>query len=77
MFGHIGFTFAGPNRNSMTDKIDRCRLVLVTPDIADAAELARLTGDALRGGDVASVIIPQHGSGRERASRSGARPWFR
>jgi thiamine-phosphate pyrophosphorylase len=44
----------------MTDKIDRCRLVLVTPDIADAAELARLTGDALRGGDVASVIIPQH-----------------
>lgn len=44
----------------MTDTIDRCRLVLVTPDIADAAELARLTGDALRGGDVASVIIPQH-----------------
>jgi thiamine-phosphate pyrophosphorylase len=44
----------------MTDKIDRCRLVLVTPDIADTAELARLTGDALRGGDVASVIIPQH-----------------
>ena len=44
----------------MTDPIDRCRLVLVTPDIADAAQLAQLTGDALRGGDVASVIIPQH-----------------
>lgn len=45
----------------MTDPINRCRLVLVTPDIADAAELAAVTGDALRGGDVASVIIPQHG----------------
>lgn len=44
----------------MTDPINRCRLVLVTPDIADAAQLAAITGDALRGGDVASVIIPQH-----------------
>jgi len=44
----------------MTDAINRCRLVLVTPDIADAAELAAVTGDALRGGDVASVIIPQN-----------------
>lgn len=44
----------------MTDASDRCRLVLVTPDIADAAELASVTGDALRGGDVASVIIPQN-----------------
>lgn len=45
----------------MTDPLDRCRLVLVTPDIADAAALAAVVGDALRGGDVASVIIPQHG----------------
>ncbi|MEM5474537.1 thiamine phosphate synthase [Hoeflea sp. AS60] len=45
----------------MTVPNDRCRLVLVTPDIADAAQLAQVTGDALRGGDVASVIIPQHG----------------
>ncbi|KJS13799.1 MAG: thiamine-phosphate pyrophosphorylase [Hoeflea sp. BRH_c9] len=45
----------------MTDPINRCRLVLVTPDIADAAQLAAITADALRGGDVASVIIPQHG----------------
>ncbi|MDZ7602135.1 MAG: thiamine phosphate synthase [Hoeflea sp.] len=45
----------------MTDPINRCRLVLVTPDIADAAVLAAVTVDALRGGDVASVIVPQHG----------------
>ncbi|MDF1607914.1 thiamine phosphate synthase [Hoeflea sp. YIM 152468] len=44
----------------MTNPIDRCRLVLVTPDIADATALAAVTRDALRGGDVASVIIPQH-----------------
>ena len=44
----------------MTDPITRCRLVLVTPDIADAEKLAAVTADALRGGDVASVIIPQH-----------------
>ena len=44
----------------MTDSINRCRLVLVTPDITDAVELAAVTADALRGGDVASVIIPQH-----------------
>lgn len=39
----------------------RCRLVLIAPDIADAAEKARVVGDALKGGDVASVIIPQYG----------------
>ncbi|WP_322988150.1 MULTISPECIES: thiamine phosphate synthase [unclassified Hoeflea] len=45
----------------MTDLTNRCRLVLVTPDIADANELAGIVEGALRGGDVASVIIPQHG----------------
>lgn len=45
----------------MTDTTHRCRLVLVTPDIADAADLRQIVDDALRGGDVASVIIPQHG----------------
>lgn len=45
----------------MTDPIDRCRLVLVTPDISDPNQLAAVVGDGLRGGDVASVIIPQHG----------------
>lgn len=45
----------------MTDPTTRCRLVLVTPDIEDVGELGRIVDDALRGGDVASVIIPQHG----------------
>jgi thiamine-phosphate pyrophosphorylase len=38
----------------------RCRLVLVAPEIADVAEAARIMADALKGGDVASVIIPQY-----------------
>lgn len=38
----------------------RCRLVLVAPEITDPAEAARIMGDALKGGDVASVIIPQY-----------------
>ncbi|MFT4183947.1 MAG: thiamine phosphate synthase [Rhizobium sp.] len=45
----------------MTSPEDRCRLVLVVPDIADADERAKVMADALRGGDVASVIIPQYG----------------
>lgn len=44
----------------MTTADNRCRLVLVLPDTADADEQARIAGDALRGGDVASVIIPQY-----------------
>ncbi len=44
----------------MTGPEDRCRLVLIVPDIADAEEKARIVGDALRGGDVASVIMPQY-----------------
>lgn len=44
----------------MTSPEDRCRLVLIVPDIADAAEKARVVEDALKGGDVASVIIPQY-----------------
>jgi thiamine-phosphate pyrophosphorylase len=40
---------------------DRCRLVLIVPDIADPAERTAVVRDALRGGDVASVIIPQYG----------------
>lgn len=39
---------------------DRCRLVLIVPDIADPAERAEVLRNALRGGDVASVIIPQY-----------------
>lgn len=40
---------------------NRCRLVLVAPDIADPDERTRIVADALKGGDVASVIIPQYG----------------
>jgi thiamine-phosphate pyrophosphorylase len=40
---------------------NRCRLVLIVPEIADPTECAEVLGHALRGGDVASVIIPQYG----------------
>lgn len=40
---------------------DRCRLVLIVPDIADPAMRCETVANALRGGDVASVIIPQYG----------------
>jgi len=40
---------------------ERLRLVLVMPETDDADEAARLIGDALKGGDVASVIVPQYG----------------
>ena len=40
---------------------DRCRLVLIVPDIADPAVRSETVANALRGGDVASVIIPQYG----------------
>jgi len=45
----------------MTEPENRCRLVLVVPDIADADERATIVADALKGGDVASVILPQYG----------------
>ncbi|KQV31534.1 thiamine-phosphate pyrophosphorylase [Rhizobium sp. Root1203] len=44
----------------MTEPQNRCRLVLIVPDIADADEQAKIVGDALKGGDVASVIVPQY-----------------
>jgi thiamine-phosphate pyrophosphorylase len=45
----------------MTIAENRCRLVLIVPDVADAGIRAAMVGDALKGGDVASVIIPQYG----------------
>jgi len=39
---------------------DRCRLVLIVPQAEDASLQAKTLEDALRGGDVASVIIPQY-----------------
>ncbi|MGR6429328.1 thiamine phosphate synthase [Rhizobium sp. PAMB 3174] len=40
---------------------NRCRLVLVVPDIAETSIAVKAVADALRGGDVASVIMPQYG----------------
>jgi thiamine-phosphate pyrophosphorylase len=40
---------------------NRCRLVLIVPDIPDTARCAEVVKNALRGGDVASVIVPQYG----------------
>ena len=40
---------------------NRCRLVLIVPAHDDADHQAKTLEDALRGGDVASVIIPQYG----------------
>jgi thiamine-phosphate pyrophosphorylase len=42
---------------SASNPRDRCRIVLVAPEIEDPAEQAGLIGDALSGGDVASVIL--------------------
>lgn len=44
----------------MTTPEDRCRLVLIVPETDDAGKLEKIVEDALRGGDVASVIIPQY-----------------
>lgn len=40
---------------------ERLRLVLVMPETDDAETAARLIGEALKGGDVSSVILPQYG----------------
>lgn len=45
----------------MSNPEDRCRLVLIVPDLADIDARTTLVADALRGGDVASVILPQYG----------------
>lgn len=45
----------------MSNTDNRCRLVLIAPDIADVDSRAKILGGALRGGDVASVIVPQYG----------------
>ncbi len=49
----------------MSDVENRCRLVLVTPEFSDPDAAATQLGDALRGGDVASVIIPQYELGEQ------------
>jgi thiamine-phosphate pyrophosphorylase len=44
----------------MTEPEDRCRLVLIVPNEADAERQANLLSQALSGGDVASVMLPQY-----------------
>jgi len=45
----------------MSNVEDRCRLVLIVPDLDDDPVIERTISDALRGGDVASAILPQYG----------------
>jgi thiamine-phosphate pyrophosphorylase len=45
----------------MSTNEERLRLVLVMPEADDADAAARMIGEALKGGDVASVILPQYG----------------
>ncbi len=41
----------------MSNTDNRCRLVLIVPDIADVDSRVQILSGALRGGDVASVIF--------------------
>ncbi|OJU97541.1 MAG: thiamine phosphate synthase, partial [Shinella sp. 65-6] len=45
----------------MSDAEPRCRLVLILPEGEDLAARAAMLEGALKGGDVASVILPQYG----------------
>ena len=45
----------------MPDIDERCRLVLVAPETEDREALAQAIESALRGGDVATLILPQYG----------------
>ncbi|WP_337180867.1 thiamine phosphate synthase [Shinella sp.] len=45
----------------MSDVETRCRLVLILPEGEDLAARAAMLEGALKGGDVASVILPQYG----------------
>lgn len=45
----------------MSDAQPRCRLVLILPEGEDLAARAAMLEGALKGGDVASVILPQYG----------------
>lgn len=50
----------------MSDVSNRCRLVLVAPESDEPAGLAAMLAQALEGGDVASVILPQRGLDERR-----------
>lgn len=42
--------------------IDRCRIVLIAPEGADPEQFAATLREAIAGGDIASLILPQYGS---------------
>ncbi|MCP4999558.1 MAG: thiamine phosphate synthase [Hyphomicrobiales bacterium] len=44
----------------MSDVENRCRIVLIAPQLPEAETAGGVIEDALRGGDVASVILPQY-----------------
>ncbi len=47
----------------MAEPDNRCRIVLVAPPIENVEDLATAIRDALSGGDVATLILPQYGLG--------------
>lgn len=47
----------------MAEQDNRCRLVLIAPPTENADELVNTLTDALSGGDVATLILPQYGLG--------------
>lgn len=47
--------------NKMSGTEERCRLVLIVPELAEDVDVVALLTAALAGGDVASVILPQYG----------------
>jgi thiamine-phosphate pyrophosphorylase len=51
-------------------EVRRCRLCLVTPHDIDPVDASRLVGDALAGGDVASLIITGEGEGLQRLAEA-------
>jgi thiamine-phosphate pyrophosphorylase len=54
---------------AVTTPPNRCRLVLITPAAPDDEALAAMVARALSGGDVASLILPEHGLGEAAFQR--------
>jgi thiamine-phosphate pyrophosphorylase len=52
-----------------TERLNRCRVVLIAPRIDDPAELKSLVAAAAEGGDVASLVLPAHGDGEAAFQR--------
>jgi thiamine-phosphate pyrophosphorylase len=52
-----------------TEELNRCRIVLIAPRMDDLPTLESLLADAIRGGDVASLILPAYGDGEAAFQR--------